>query len=369
MREIVIVVADLYLPAEEMSAARSAPLSREPGSGSGTTLPGLDRIARFGDVEQLTHGWRPWLAQWIGRGDVLEQATAASVAAIGARVGAGAGVGMSVGQAAGASVGQAVPWLATPLHLAAGLTTLHFDRRSILFLPRAQLAELALDFQRSFGDSDRQLLPLDSGDFLLFQPAIPPVLTTEPTMLARVDLAASLPKGVGAVALRRLGGEIEMWLHEHPVNRARAHRGELPVSTLWLWGGGEPAHEPTQAGRDPPTIMATGSDPYLRGLLRLCGGETQPLPEQSEAPFGYSRSRSSVTVVEVGRMLSTDSHWADVDALAELDRRFVAPAVQALLRREVERVSLVANDRRLLLTARDGLRFWRRPRPGLEALR
>jgi hypothetical protein len=33
--------------------------------------------------------------------------------------------------------------------------------------------------------------------------------------------------------------EVEMWLFEHAVNRARRERGEPAITTLWPWGGGD----------------------------------------------------------------------------------------------------------------------------------
>ena len=39
--------------------------------------------------------------------------------------------------------------------------------------------------------------------------------------------------------MRRLMTELQMLLHEHPVNEARAARGVPTVNAVWLWGGGE----------------------------------------------------------------------------------------------------------------------------------
>jgi hypothetical protein len=47
-----------------------------------------------------------------------------------------------------------------------------------------------------------------------------------------------LPDGPAAAGHRRLISEIEMALHEHPANAARAITGQRPVNALWLWGGG-----------------------------------------------------------------------------------------------------------------------------------
>jgi hypothetical protein len=331
MREIVIVISDVYLP----ERAAVAPLA----------FPGLDRISRFGEQLTLGRGWRDWLARWAGRHD-LEQAPVSAIA--------------GAGQAAAAAT-----WMATPLHLAAGLTTLHFDARGILRLSREELDELALDFGRTFADVS--LVPLESGEFLLLQSAAPAATTTsEPARIVGGNVADALPQGSGAATLRRLGAEIEMWLHEHPVNVARAGRGEPPISTLWIWGGGARMTPRRTSGG---LARAFGSDSYLQGLWRLCGGAAQSLPQRLDATY----AESVVLVVEAGRMSRANtpgsSAWSMAERLGEVDRRFVAPAVEHLQRRALERVSILANDRLLFLSSGSQRKFWRRPRPALERLR
>ena len=293
----------------------------------------------------LERGWREWVARWVGRED-LAQAPVSVVAAAGR---------------ADQSASEATPWMATPLHLAAGLTTLHFDVRGILRLPPEELDELSLDFHRSFQDST--LVPLASGEFLLHLAGVPPARTTEPARIAGGNVADALPQGAGAASLRRLGAEIEMWLHEHSVNRARVRRGELPVSTLWIWGGGA-TFAPMASARGDTLPRALGSDSYLRGLWQLCGGEARSLPDELDPPY----AESAVLVVEAGQMLRTKATWSMPELLGEVDRRFIAKAVSALERRDIQRVSILANDRCLVLGVGGSRKFWRRARPALEGL-
>jgi hypothetical protein len=392
VRQIVIIISDLYFPSGE---GEGSPVGQVSGA-----LPGLEYAARFGETITLEDGWRAWLARWLGCDD-LAGAAPASVAAAALADGAGAALGVGAGAAAGpdadaaadagsdagARVGEVAPhstaWIATPVHLIAGLTSLHLDRRSILRLPQADLTRFSSDFQRVFSGSEILLKPMDSGEFLISDLSALRTLTTEPARALATGLGESLPQGADAPVLKRFGAELEMWLHEHPVNEARTKRGELPVSTLWLWGGGGSTTHADLAGSSKPPSLATGgddshdaesdiafgSDAYLAGLWRLRGGESQPLPDQLSDVFSYPRAHRATLVVEVGPMLHANSHWTVFEALAELDRRFVSPALAALRRGEVECVVLAANDRRLLVRRGDRLKFWRRPRLGIEGLR
>jgi hypothetical protein len=331
---LVIVIVDLYLP-EEGSAATLA-------------LPGLERVARFGTKTVLAKGWRPWLARRLGSERLAEEPPACVAA-----------------RCCSADVAGAV-WLATPVHCIAGLSSLHLDHRGLLKLPMATLEALAADFQTVFRGSDFALEPLASGGFLLVGPSIADAQATEPARCVGMSIAAALPR---APALRRLGAEIEIWLHEHPVNRSRSERGEPPVTSLWMWGGGTLARTAATPAADPAiaTDRAYGRDAYLEGLWCARGARVHPLPQRIE-DLSTASARCSVILVEVSELLEADGAASMGDALATLDARWIAPAAQLLSRGAVRTLAVVANDRCLLLGRQDWMKRWRRACRGLAAL-
>jgi hypothetical protein len=284
-------------------------------------------------------------------------------------------------------------WMATPVHLVAGLTSLHLDRRSILRLPADDLTALAAEFRRVFHDSGFVLEPLDSGGFLLFGPRMPVAQTLEPARVMGNSIADAQPVGASDPALRRLGAEIEMWLHEHPVNDARRRRGEGPVTGLWLWGGGpspvtrqrvadhprEAAAANTGPSSDTPqpsdthaaaaiSDIAFGRDAWLEGLWASIGKKVFPLPQQLTDIFGYPGVRRAAVVIEIGPMLHSNPRWTFFDAVAQIDRTFIGPAVEALGAAKIERLVILANDHQLTVRARDRFKLWRRIPPGLTGL-
>ena len=110
MRELVIVIADLYLPADPGAASR-VPAPRD--------LAGLACFTRWGAREPLTHGWRAWLGAWLGRAELAGIAPARIAAAVYPQL---------VGT-------QETMWLAVPVHLSAGLSRVHLaaaDRKSVV---------------------------------------------------------------------------------------------------------------------------------------------------------------------------------------------------------------------------------------------
>ena len=336
MSELVIVIADLYL-----GAAAEAP------AGARGALAALETLGRFARRTPLEHGWREWVAGWLG----LARYAALPAASV-------------AGAAASGPLGPAV-WLAEPLHLTEGVGRVHLERRGRLRLSAEECTRLATDFNALFGPSALALAPLPSGAFVLSGPPAEGAQTLEPARVAAGPLAEALAQGPGSAALRRLGAELEMWLYTHPLNAERAGRGVPPVSTLWLWGGGAPCAE--RAERTLPA-QALGIDAYVDGLICL-GADTPCAVSPPHWPYAPGRPiERALHVLEVREVLWREPGADLLGALAVLDRQWLAPALAALRSGALERLWLLANDRAWSLRARDLWRRWRRGRAGLEAL-
>ncbi len=155
-----------------------------------------------------------------------------------------------------------------------------------------------------------------------------------------------------------------MWLHEHPLNAARLRRRVAPLTTLWLWGGGEPAGSqsppPSSAHPDATFMTVFGEDPVAAGLCALSGARRRA-PALSAHEILRSGAARTAAVIE---LFHTDKPQPAtlMDLLQHLDERVLAPLVTALKDGAIQQLTLIANDRCSVLTARDGLRFWRRSR-------
>ncbi len=335
MRELVIVIQDLYLPAEAAASELAAP-----------ALPGLEFMARFGARASLTGGWRPWLAGWLGRGELAGIAPARIAAAphplLAAR--------------------PETLWLAVPVHLSAGLARVHLAPAGLLYLHEDELARLAQDFSAAFAGSGFSLTPASPRELLLLTPGIEAVATAEPARFAGAAVNEALPRGPAAAGLRRTWTETEMWLHSLPGNQAR----RLPVTALWPWGAlGTCTLPPATAVGPGPVAFA--HDAYVRGLWHICGLACHALPRGLDGVLGAQPGERVALITETGSLLSEGSEGLGA-ALAQLDACYLAPAVRALRAGDIARLRLIANDRCLTAARGAGLKFWRRPRAGLRGL-
>ena len=334
------MIADLYLP-PAMQAARDAAVLGG--------LPGVEGLARYGARRRLASGWCDWLAAWLGRADLIGAAPA-RLAAV---------AGHAEAQDAGTL------WVATPVHLSAGLTRVHLEHQGLLHLNEAELVQLAREFNAAFAGSPFALAPAACRALLLSAPESPGASALEPARHAGTALTHAAPQGAHGAQLRRLAAEIEMWLHNGPLNAQRAARGALPVTTLWLWGAaGAAGPFAVRPGRP---VAAFGCDARLAGLMALAGSATQDLPAQLAPVLEWDAERGLV-MLHVGSELQEHNATTLAEALLELDSRYVVPALAALAAGRLRTVTLIANDRALTAGRLSRLRLWRRPRFGLEGL-
>jgi hypothetical protein len=87
-----------------------------------------------------------------------------------------------------------------------------------------------------------------------------------------------LPSGDDTAIHRNLLSEIEMALHEHEVNLEREANGQLPVNSLWLWGGG---NAPDQITRAQPPLFS--DDALLTGYWHSATAVVAPWPGEIAA--------------------------------------------------------------------------------------
>lgn len=156
--------------------------------------------------------------------------------------------------------------------------------------------------------------------------------------MAGRDIDPQLPGGKWPALLN----EIQMVLHEHPVNEAR----ELPVNSVWLWGAGE---LPAKAAG--PWRSVTSAEPVALGLARLAGiAERAPARSAEDWLQGSPEDGRHLVLLEAEHAL--------------LEALWFAPLLAALKSGRIGMLSLHAPDAGLTFeVARGDLRrFWRRAR-------
>ena len=327
-----LLVADLFLDAEALEGPAAASLPR---------LPGLEGLLRLAAVHANPAGWRAALAQALGLAQV------------------GAMPPAHLAAAALHMPRDANPWLATPVHCTAALDHLRLHPAGLLTLEAAEAAALAAEFGQLFGDSGMQLLPLFGGFVLQGLPAWQ-VSAPEPARFLGANLSRAPATGPDAAVLRRLSGECEMWLHEHPLNLRRRQRGQLAVNGLWIWGGGQ-GSLPMPSDHTGTATRVWANDAVSAGLCALAGAEAWPVPEgfgawQQEQALLSGVAPSVVVLPSVPR-------GAGDQPLQRLEQDWFAPALQALQSGQLQSLQLSLAGRSWRLSRWHRWRFWPATRP------
>ena len=168
--------------------------------------------------------------------------------------------------------------------------------------------------------------------------------TVTPQFARAHDLNVALPQGKDAGMLRRLMTELQMLLHEHPVNDMRAARGAPTANAVWLWGGGEGKRS---ANATPP--ICVGRNDYLQGVCHL---------------EGWAAPRE---VMNFAELMSEPHSAADLvvvldESAQELDSHGLPMAVAALERGHCRRLDLVLDEWHVSLDRWSLKKFWRSAR-------
>jgi len=264
-------------------------------------------------------------------------------------------------------------WLrADPVHLRPDLASVLLFDAGTFDLAEAEAVALAREVAPLFAAVGARL-EVGSPDRWYLRLASPLEMRASPlSAVIGQDLRDHRPQGPDAPRWQTLLTEVQMTLFASPVNRAREARGELPVNSLWLWGGGRLPSPPVRRW-----AAVWGGDPLAGGLARLAGSACGPLPESAEAwlsseplrsPVVSGRGRLGEAHVAVDLGLWRAARYGDVDGwragLAALEERWIAPLLAALGERRLDAVSVADGAGRQLRLTRRGLRkWWRRSLP------
>jgi 2,3-bisphosphoglycerate-independent phosphoglycerate mutase len=102
---------------------------------------------------------------------------------------------------------------------------------------------------------------------------------TPPHDIPNKPIKEHLPQGTGSGVLRDLMERSVAVLRDHPVNKARKARGEVPATMLWLfWASGEiPRLPPFKEVYKLNAALTSGVD-LLRGLAKMAGIDKLDIP-------------------------------------------------------------------------------------------
>lgn len=218
-------------------------------------------------------------------------------------------------------------WLrADPVHLRVMRDRIVMADSGVLGLSQPEADALALSISAHFGAAF-SLQPLHQSRWYLRFDQVPRLRTTPISIAVGCDIDPLLPEGEDAMLFRTQLNELQMLLFEHPVNQAREARGELPVNSLWLWGGGCLPAVPKPVSSKTATALYS-SDVEVRALGRFYGVETAVMPGLFSAALLEENKLIVLDKLKEAGQYGDAFGWRE--AISALERDWFAPLLQHL---------------------------------------
>lgn len=258
-------------------------------------------------------------------------------------------------------------WLrADPVHLRARREQLLLAGPDLLHVTTAESQQLTSTLNAHFGPDTVSFQALHPARWYTRLAETPDLTTKTLTEAAGANVANLMPSGSDALRWHRTVNEIQMLLHDHPVNLARESRGELAINSVWIWGGGI---MPPVPGRHFTHIFAT--NPLAAALATCAGLDAFPVPPTATSwrQSNHVRHKTDAHHLIVLEHLASAAQYGDVASwwtqIALLEKDWFSPLLATLGKNGFDRLSIVSIDESAAVRFECGARVrwavWRRP--------
>lgn len=262
-----------------------------------------------------------------------------------------------LGEGEGAAGGY---WLrADPVHLRADQARLLLFGSRVLDVQMNEARTLATEFNAVYGVDGWWLETPHPQRWYLRLADDPRIRTHALHEVIGRSIDGLLPQGENGKRWHGVLNEVQMLFHASAVNQAREAQGRLEINSVWFWGGGY-----LPAVQSQNWVSVCSDAPLARGLARAAGVDSAALPDAATAWLETAGAGSRLVVLS---SLQEPALYGDVDAwgaaVAELERDWFGPVLNALKAGRLDQLTLYSCDGRAFVVSRADLwRFWRRRR-------
>jgi hypothetical protein len=223
----------------------------------------------------------------------------------------------------------------------------YFTLSDAVRLNADELKLLATSLNQHFAQDALRFLPSKAGDFLyLHVNGDVDVSTYSLAEAMGRDVGKHMPSGKDGMKFQSLLNEVQMLLHDHPINQAIEGRGLLAVNSLWLSGGG--GFEAINPSAQKPAFQLFANDALSMGLAKWSGISNGLVKDYA------SLKLSGDAVIVLANNSNLESDW-------------FAPMLKSLKQKELETLRCHFDVHGMTFTLhlkpRDTWKFWRKLKP------
>jgi hypothetical protein len=253
-------------------------------------------------------------------------------------------------------------WRADPVHIAIDRERALLLEHGMLEIGDAEAKQLVVTLARHLREEGIHLQRATNHHWYLRFDQTVDLITTPLRLALHRDIGECLPTGKDAKRWATWLNELQMLLHNHPVNEQRLDRGAYPINSLWLWGGGKTTQQPRS---DYDHIWS--DDTVVNGLAAVAGTPQSALP----IPIDLYALQSTLQgghglIVQPNLFAAVNDgdvfEWLSL--LQWLEDKYFQPLLGALESRQLSEVCLLPCDGQRWRIAPGALKkWWRRPKP------
>lgn len=215
-------------------------------------------------------------------------------------------------------------------------------------------------------DDKRKLisfLPLCADRWYLYMQRTPLIYTQLLSEVVVKNINDFFPYGTEEIFWRGILNEIQMLLHEHPLNQVREERGDLALNGIWFWGGGVIPKLVTS-----PYVHVWSNDIFPRALAMACGTKHSELPSKLDAWQQLNKSGRHLVFLDSlhGKPQYGDAYgWRE--SLKELEKEWFDPLLNMLKKSLINQITITTINkgvtRNFFITKNNVYKFWRMEKP------
>ena len=254
---------------------------------------------------------------------------------------------------------------ADPVHLRIERDQIVLADSRVFRISSEEADQLTGLLNRHFAENGQEIvfLPLHPDRWYLRVMKTSPAKTCLLGEVANKGINERLPFGPNNRVWRGLFNEIQMLLHEHPLNQSREARGELAINSTWFWGGGMMPESVVC-----PYTHVWSNDILVDSLALACGTAHAQLPPGAAAWRQSAASGKHLVVLDtmLGKAQYGDAYgWRE--SLRELERNWFAPLWIMAKQGKFNQLTLTAvhesKTKNFSLRRGDWRKLWRRTKP------
>lgn len=252
---------------------------------------------------------------------------------------------------------------ADPVYLTADRDHLVLTAPELLDLSQTEADQIVAELNTFFEEDGWRFEALTPIRWYLHLTDDPQIRTYDLATVRGRAIDDFLPTGVKGKQWHRIINEIQMILHSCEVNQNRLATNQLPVSSLWFWGGG---YLPEAGECEFSQLWST--EAVSSGLAQLSHTPQSGLPDSAIDWLAQADSSGEHLIVLDYLQQEWQSQGMDVWAISvrQLNQQWFAPLLEALKSKKIKQINLYDCRGRVFRLTRAGLKRWWRRKSMLE---